>query len=55
MNSVHKQVGDEYPAEGRFRLWRRQLRLLVAPRFAGDLGTTWVAFVLFDGDTPVDV
>lgn len=55
VKSAHKQVGDEYPAEGRFRLWRRQLRSLVASQFAGDSGTTWVAFVLFDGDTPVDV
>lgn len=55
MKSAHKEVGDEYPAEGRFRLWQRQLRSLIASRYAGDSGTTWIAFVLFDGDMPVDV
>jgi len=55
VKSAHLNVGDEYPAEGRFRLWRSQLRSLVASRFAGETGTTWVAFVLMDGDQPVDV
>jgi hypothetical protein len=55
VKSTHLRVGDEYPADGRFRLWRSQLRSLVASRFAGETGTSWVVFVLFDGDQPVDI
>ena len=55
VKSTHLRIGDAYPAAGRFRLWRRQLRSLVASRHAGESGTTWVVFVLFDGGHPVDV
>lgn len=50
VKSTHRRIGDEYPADGRFRLWRAQLRSLIGSRHAGDTGTTWVAFVLFDED-----
>lgn len=50
VKSTHHRIGDDYPADGRFRLWRRQLRSLIASRHAGETGTTWVAFVLFDED-----
>jgi hypothetical protein len=55
VKSAHLQVGDAYPAAGRFRLWRAQLRSLIHSRAAGKSGTSWVAFVLFDGDQPIDV
>lgn len=42
-----RRIGEEHPADGRFRLWRAQLRSLIA----SDAGATaWVAFVLFDED-----
>ncbi len=50
VKSTHREIGKEYPAEGRFRLWRSQLRSLIASRYAGETGSTWVAFVLF-GDS----
>lgn len=47
VKSTSRRIGDEYPADGRFRLWRAQLRSLIA----SDAGATaWVAFVLFDED-----
>ncbi|MFC3476120.1 hypothetical protein [Halobacterium litoreum] len=47
VKSTSVEIGDEYPAPGRFRLWRAQLRSLIA----SDAGATaWVAFVLFDED-----
>lgn len=55
VKSTHRRIGDDYPADGRFRLWRAQLRSLVGSRHAGDTGTTWVAFVLFDEDGPPTV
>lgn len=45
VKSTWTEVGDEYPAGGRFRLWRAQMRSLLASDAAG---TAWVAFVLFD-------
>lgn len=55
VKSTHLRIGDAYPADGRFRVWRGQIRSLINSRHAGDGGTSWVAFVLFDGDQPVDV
>lgn len=54
VKSAHLEVGDTYPSAGRFRLWRAQLRSLIHSRTAGDSGTSWVVFVLFDSDQPVD-
>ena len=51
VKSAHLSVGDDHPAEGRFRLWRSQLRSLTASRSSGS-GTTWVVFVVFDGERP---
>lgn len=52
VKSARKRVGEEYPADGRFRLWRSQLRSLTASRSSGS-GTTWVVFVVFDDGRPV--
>ena len=43
--STWRRIGEQYPADGRFRLRRDQLRSLHA---ANASGTAWVAFVLFD-------
>mgnify|MGYP006284538385 CR=1 FL=1 len=40
-------VGQQYPARGRFRIRRDQLRSLLASDASG---VAWVAFVLFDAD-----
>jgi hypothetical protein len=47
VKSTSVRIGDEYPADGRFRLWRAQLRSLIA---SDATATAWVAFVLFDED-----
>lgn len=47
VKSTSVRIGDDHPAPGRFRLWRAQIRSLIA----SDAGATaWVAFVLFDED-----
>jgi len=43
--SCWREIGEEYPAAGRFRLRRDQLRSLLS---SNATGTAWVAFVLFD-------
>jgi len=48
VKSTWSRIGEEYPADGRFRLWRAQLRSLLASDASG---TAWVAFVLFDEDS----
>lgn len=50
VKSTATRIGDDYPADGRFRLWESQIRSLINSRHAGETGTTWVAFVLFDED-----
>lgn len=45
VKSTWTEIGDEFPAGGRFRLRRDQLRSLHA---ANATGVAWVAFVLFD-------
>ena len=47
VKSCFATVGVEYPAAGRFRLRRDQLRSLLASDASG---VAWVAFVLFDAD-----
>jgi len=50
VKSTSVRIGDDYPADGRFRLWRAQLRSLLS---SDAQGTAWVAFVLFDEDAGV--
>lgn len=50
VKSTSTRIGEDYPADGRFRVWQGQLRSLINSRHAGDSGTAWVAFVLFDED-----
>ena len=47
VKSAWRQVGESYPADGRFRLRRDQTRSL---RAASAAGVAWYAFVLFDAD-----
>lgn len=46
--STWTEIGQKYPAGGRFRLRRDQLRSLQASINGGGDGSAWVAFVLFD-------
>lgn len=55
VKSAHKDIGDDYPAAGRFRLRKGQIRSLINSRHAGDSGSSWVVFVLFEHDQPVDI
>ena len=56
VKSTSTRIGEDYPADGRFRVWQGQIRSLINSRHAGDDGTAWVAFVLFDEDgNPVRV
>lgn len=45
VKSTWVRIGEAYPADGRFRLRRDQLRSLHA---ANASGVAWIAFVLFD-------
>lgn len=45
VKSTHEQIGEDYPAEGRFRVWKSQTKSLVA---SDARATAWYAFVLFD-------
>lgn len=47
VKSTSERIGEEYPADGRFRVWESQTRSLVA---SDAQGVAWVAFVLFDED-----
>ncbi|WP_121822828.1 hypothetical protein [Halostella salina] len=47
VKSTSKRIGDDYPAAGRFRLWRDQHRSLQASDASG---VAWYAFVLLDDD-----
>ncbi len=51
VKSTHARVGDEYPADGRFRLWRDQHRSIVGYDAQPDLAG-WYVFVRFVDDTP---
>lgn len=48
VKSAHRDVGEHYPAAGRFRVRRDQHRSLVA---SDAQGTAWYVFVLIDEDT----
>ncbi len=48
VKSTWTEIGEEYPAGGCFRLWRAQLRSLLA---SDGQATAWVVFVLFDEDS----
>lgn len=52
VKSTEKRIGDDYPADGRFRLWADQHRSLLASDASG---TAWYVFVLFDDGSLVDV
>jgi hypothetical protein len=47
VKSARARVGEEYPADGRFRLWRDQHRSLVGYASQPDLAG-WYVFVLSD-------
>ena len=47
VKSTSSTVGDKYPGDGRFRVWKGQNRSLVA---SDAQATAWYAFVLFDED-----
>ncbi|MBV0903924.1 hypothetical protein [Haloarcula salina] len=47
VKSTQSTIGEDYPADGRFRVWEGQTRSLVA---SDAQGTAWYAFVLFDED-----
>lgn len=47
VKSTSSTVGDQYPGDGRFRVWEGQTRSLVA---SDANGSAWYAFVLFDED-----
>jgi hypothetical protein len=50
VKSTHAEVGDEYPSEGRFRLWEDQHTSLTSAEASG---TAWYAFVLFSEEDEV--
>lgn len=45
VKSTSTQIGEDYPAKGRFRVWKGQTRSLMA---SDAQGTAWYAFVLLD-------
>lgn len=45
VKSTAKRIGDDYPADGRFRLWEEQHRSLTT---AEGQNMAWYAFVLLD-------
>ena len=55
VKSTEKRIGDDYPADGRFRLWEDQHRSLAGAEGAENQ-TAYYAFVLLDdGGDVVDV
>lgn len=50
VKSTEIDIGEDYPAKGRFRLRRDQLRSL---RASDASGVAWVVFVLFDDEKGV--
>jgi hypothetical protein len=51
VKSTKARIGDDYPNDGRFRLWEDQHRSLLASDAAG---TAWYVFVLFDDNGGVE-
>lgn len=50
VKSTSSTIGEKYPGDGRFRVWRSQTRSLIA---SDAQASAWYAFVLFDEDEGV--
>jgi hypothetical protein len=48
VKSTSTTIGETYPGDGRFRVWKGQTRSLLS---SDARGTAWITFVLLDEDT----